>query len=53
MPRKIRPRYDIDPVQEVPEFSFTDAQIEQLFKALPSVKSDREVIKAKRAGRAL
>jgi len=47
MPRKIRPRCDIDPVQEVPEFSFTDAQIEQLFKALPSVKSDREVIKAK------
>jgi hypothetical protein len=44
MPRKIRPKYGIDPVQEVPAFSFTDAQIEHLFKALAPVKGDREQI---------
>jgi hypothetical protein len=41
MPRKIRPKYGIDPVQEVPTFSFTDAQIEHLFNALAPVKGDR------------
>jgi hypothetical protein len=45
MPRKIRPKYGIDPVQEVPAFSFTDAQIEHLF-ALAPVEGDRREIAA-------
>jgi hypothetical protein len=44
MPRKISPKYGIDPVQEVLTFSFTDAQIERLFKTLAPVKGDREQI---------
>ena len=34
MPRKIKPKYGIDPVQEVPTFSFTDTEIIQLFETL-------------------
>lgn len=42
MPRKIRPKYAIDPTQRVQDFSFTDAQIQQLFRALAPVNSDRK-----------
>jgi hypothetical protein len=34
MPRKIWPKYGIDPVQEVPTFSFTHEQIDLLINAL-------------------
>jgi hypothetical protein len=44
MPRKIRPQYGIDPVQEVSAFSFTDEQRERLFNVLRSVKSNRDDI---------
>jgi hypothetical protein len=46
MPRKIKPKYGIDPVQEVAPFSFTDAQIERLFNALPSGDKNREDVVA-------
>jgi hypothetical protein len=46
MPKKITPKYGIDPVQEVPAFCFTDAQIEQLFDALRPAKGDRHEIMA-------
>jgi hypothetical protein len=44
MPRKIRPKYGIDPVQEVPAFSFTDAQIEHLFALAPMEGNRREIV---------
>jgi len=44
MPKKITPKYGIDPVQEVPAFSFTDAQIKQLFDALGPAKGGRHEI---------
>jgi hypothetical protein len=44
MPKKIRPKYGIDAVQEVPAFSFSDAEIERLFNALAPVKGDRHEI---------
>jgi hypothetical protein len=44
MPRKIRPKYGIDPVQEVPVFSFTDTDTERLLNALPSARVNRDVI---------
>jgi len=44
MPRKIRPRYGIDPVQEVQPFAFTDAQIECLFATLGPAKGGRHEI---------
>jgi hypothetical protein len=47
MPRKIRPKYGIDPVQEVPAFSFTDTEIECFLNALPSVRVNRDVIIAR------
>jgi len=42
MPRKIRPKYGIDPVQEVLAFSFADTEIERLFNALAPVKGNRD-----------
>jgi hypothetical protein len=47
MPRKTRPKYGICPVQEVPAFAFTEAEIELLFNALPSVKGNRNDIIAR------
>jgi hypothetical protein len=41
MPRKIRAKYGIDPVQRVEPFSFTDAQIDRLIETLPPTKSNR------------
>jgi hypothetical protein len=41
MPRKIKPRYNIDQVQKVPEFSFTGTQIEHLFALLPAAHGNR------------
>jgi hypothetical protein len=45
MPRKIRPKYGIDPVQAVPTFSFTDAQIECLFALAPLEGDRRGIVK--------
>jgi hypothetical protein len=44
MPRRIRPKDGVDPVQEVLEFSFTETDIEHLFNALGPAKSDRHEI---------
>lgn len=41
MPRKTNPKYGVDPVQEVPPFSFTEVQMKQLLTALSVVKGDR------------
>jgi hypothetical protein len=42
MPRKTRAKYGIDPIQRVELFSFTDAQIERLFDALPPLQANRD-----------
>jgi hypothetical protein len=47
MRRKIGPKYGIDPVQEVPAFSFADTEIERLFNALAPVKGNRDDIIAR------
>jgi hypothetical protein len=44
MPRKISPKYGIDPVQEVPLFSFTDAQIERLCAYAAVGRDRREMV---------
>jgi hypothetical protein len=44
MPRRIRPKYGIDPVQKVPAFSFTHDQIDLLFRALAPVQGDHAEI---------
>lgn len=49
MPRKIRPKYGIDPVQEIPPFSFADTAIERLLIALGPVNGNREDIIARLA----
>jgi hypothetical protein len=41
MPAKIRPRYGIDSVQEVPAFSFADTEIDRLFEALLPARGTR------------
>lgn len=41
LPRKINPKYGVDPVQEIPPFSFTEVQTKQLLAALSVVKGDR------------
>ncbi len=43
MPRKIRPKYVIDPVQEVSKFSFTEGQIQLLF-AVPLEGDRRQIV---------
>ena len=42
MPKKIRPKYGIDPVQAVPSFSFNEDEVERLLNAL--VELDRNSI---------
>jgi hypothetical protein len=42
MPRKIRPKYGIDPVQEVPAFSFNDTEAERALNALGALKANRD-----------
>jgi hypothetical protein len=51
MPKRIRPRY-VDP-EKVPAFSFTNEQIDRLFKALAPIKGDRReiVTRLERCGR--
>jgi hypothetical protein len=44
MPRKIRPKYGIDPTQKVPDFSFTRAEKERLLKALNPVNGGPDEI---------
>jgi hypothetical protein len=45
MPKKIKPKYVIDPVQEVMAFAFTDAQIALLIETLAPVKEGyREIM---------
>jgi hypothetical protein len=41
MPAKIRPRYGIDPVQEVTAFSFADTEIDKVFEALSPARGTR------------
>src|SRR5207244_1916787 len=41
VPRKIAPKYDIDPVQRVWPFMFSEEQKERLFKELAPVKVDQ------------
>jgi hypothetical protein len=50
MPRKITPKYGIDPVQQILPFSFTSAGIEKLFAALQPMKGDRDEIIAQLEG---
>jgi hypothetical protein len=52
MPRKVRPKYGIDPVQEVRPFSFEPAEIELLLDALPCTTGNRDHIAAKLSRRA-
>ena len=47
MPRKIGPKYGIDPVQRVRPFMFSDQQKEQLLEKLAPVKGDRAEIIAR------
>ena len=48
MPRKIGPKYGIDPVQQVPAFSFTESEIERLLNALRLVReSYRDAVVAR------
>jgi hypothetical protein len=44
MPRKIRPKYGIDPVQEVSAFSFTEAEISRLLALAPGQGDCREIV---------
>jgi hypothetical protein len=44
MPRKIRPKYGIDPVQKVSAFSFTEAQISHLLALAPGQGDSREIV---------
>src|ERR1700730_10280059 len=44
MPKKIRPKYGIDPVQPVPLFSFTEREIERLLNALAPVRGNASSI---------
>jgi hypothetical protein len=44
MPRQIEAKYGVDPVQQVPPFSFTSTQIERLLEALAPVNGDRQEI---------
>src|SRR5436190_23054955 len=45
MPRKIRPKYGIDPVQEIRAFSFTVAQTGRLFALAPAEGGRRGAVK--------
>jgi hypothetical protein len=47
MPRQIKPRYGIDPVQKVPPLSFKNDEIDRLFKALAPVQGDHAEIVAR------
>jgi hypothetical protein len=47
MPRRTRPKYGIDPVQNVSAFSFAESQIERLLGALPSVRGKHDEIVAR------
>ncbi len=42
MPRKTKPKYDVDPIQKVRKFSFKKVQIELLIKKLGEVKIKRK-----------
>ena len=44
MPRKTRPKYGIDPVQEVSAFSFTEAQSSRLIALAPGQGDRREIV---------
>jgi hypothetical protein len=44
MPRKIRPKYVIDPVQEVSKFSFTEGEIQLLFAVAPLEGDRRQIV---------
>jgi hypothetical protein len=40
MPKKVRPKYGIDPVQEISPFSFANADIARLLNALAPIKGE-------------
>jgi hypothetical protein len=44
MPKKIRPKYAVDPVQAVSSFSFNEQEVEPLLNAHPPVEVDRNLI---------
>jgi hypothetical protein len=44
MPRRIRPKYGIDPVQEVAAFSFNDTEAKRVLDALGTPKAHRDDI---------
>ena len=49
MPRKIRPKYGIDPVQQVPAFFFIESEIERLLRLLRPVSQSHDAVIAKRS----